>query len=256
MKRYSNVKVYREFAQLYTSGKFTEFSARMAQLLPSLLDQYKMKPETILDVACGEGTFAIAMTKAGFKVTGIDQSPKMLEIARKKARAEGVIITFHEMDMRQLELKTTFDLVTCWFDSLNYLLAIDDLTSTFNGVAQHLNPGGYFIFDMNTIFWLTTLAHRYTVTLEHETEDIFQVHRHSYDEETRIATFEITGFIKDNGCWKRQFDETHHERGYNIDEIRSCLNKAGLSEIACYGNLEEGLQYTPESKRVWFITKK
>jgi 2-polyprenyl-3-methyl-5-hydroxy-6-metoxy-1,4-benzoquinol methylase len=256
MKRFSNVKVYLEFAQLYTSGKFTEFSARMAQLLPSILDQYQMKPKTILDVACGEGTFAIAMAKAGFNVTGIDQSPEMLKIARKKAQAEGVTITLHEMDMRHLKLKTTFDMVTCWFDSLNYLLTNDDLASTFTGIAKHLNPRGHFIFDMNTIYWLTTLANRYAVTLERETENIFQVHRHSYDEKTRIATFEITGFIKDDGCWQRQVDETHHERGYTIDEIRSCLKNAGMTEIACSGNLEEGLPYSSESKRVWFIAKK
>ncbi|MFX1403729.1 MAG: class I SAM-dependent DNA methyltransferase [Promethearchaeota archaeon] len=228
----------------------------MAQLLPSLIDKFQMQPNTILDLACGEGTFAVAMAKAGFRVTGIDRSSDMLNLARKKAQAADVTIPFYEMDMQHFKLNTTFDLVTCWFDSLNYLLALDDLESTFNCVAQHLESGSHFVFDMNTIYWLATLAQRYAVTLERETERIFQVHRHSYDEDTRIATFEITGFIKDNGCWRRQVEETHHERGYTINEIRSCLNNAGLTEIACYGNLEEGLQYTPESKRVWFITKK
>jgi len=256
MKRFSNVKIYGKFAQLYASGDFPEFSAHMAQLLPSLLDKFQMQPKTIWDLACGGGTFAVAMAKAGFKVTGIDRSSEMLDLARKKAQAASITIPFYEMDMRHLELNTTFDLVTCWFDSLNYLLALDDLESVFNRVARHLEPGGHFVFDMNTIYWLTTLAPRYAVTLERETESIFQVHRHSYDENARIATFEITGFIKDNSCWRRQVDETHHERGYTIEEIRSCLNNAGLTEIACYGNLEESLPYAPESKRVWFITQK
>ena len=251
-----SVMIYRGFAQLYSLGDFPEFSAQMAQLLPSLLEQYHLQPSTILDIACGEGTFAILMAKRGYEVTGIDRSPEMLTFARKKAQKENLNISFHEMDMRHLELQTTFDLVTCWYDSLNYILNLDDLEATFTGVAQHLNSNGYFVFDMNTIHWLTTLAQRYAVRVERETNDIFQVHRHSYDENTRIAVFHIIGFLKENDCWIRRVDEHHHQRGYTLDEIRHCLNKASLTEIASWGNLEERLPVSADSKRVWFFVKK
>jgi ubiquinone/menaquinone biosynthesis C-methylase UbiE len=248
--------MYRGFARLYTDGDFPQFSTRIAEFLPAIFEEYHIRPKTILDLACGEGSFAVAMAKQGFQVTGVDQSPDMLNFARKKAQSKRLTIPLFEMDIRKLALDTSFDVVTCWFDSLNYLLNLDDLETTFIKTAQHLNPNGFFFFDMNTVHWLTTLAERYAVTLERETEDIFQVHRHSFDEDTRIATFEITGFIKDNDCWKRHVDETHHERGYTLDEIRACLNKAGLTELACYETLEERLPYTSNSKRVWFITKK
>lgn len=248
--------IYREFAQLYASGDFPEFSTYMAQLLPSVLKQYHIQPTTILDVACGEGTFAVLMTKQGYKVTGIDQSPEMLTLARKKAQAENLIISFHEMDMRHLKLQATFDLATCWYDSLNYILTLDDLEATFTGIAQHLNADGYFIFDLNTIHWLTTLAQRYAVRVERETNDIFQVHRHSYDKNTRIAVFHIIGFLKENDCWIRCVDEHHQQRGYTLDEIRQCLETAGFTEIACWGNLEERFPIAAYSKRVWFLVKK
>ncbi len=248
--------IYRDFASLYATGDFPQFSVRVAELLPALFEQYNIQPDTILDLACGEGSFAIAMAKQGFKVTGVDISTEMLDFACKKAQVENVQVSFLEMDIRQLDLNATFDLVTCWFDSLNYLLTLEDLEATFTRTVQHLNLGGFFMFDMNTIHWLTTLAKRHSVTLERETEDIFQVHRHSYDEDSHIATFKITGFVKDNDTWVRRVDETHQERGYTLEEIRLCLNKAGLREVACWNSLEERLPIAPDSKRVWFITQK
>ncbi len=228
----------------------------MAKLVLSILRNLECQPNTVLDIACGEGTFAIAMAKTGLDVIGIDRSKEMLRIAREQAKAANLLIEFYEMDMRQLDLRQSFDLITCWFDSLNYLLTLNDLKKAFKAIYDHMNPDGLFIFDMNTIYWLKTLADRYAVIIEKETSDVFQVHRHTYDKTTRIATFHLIAFLKENDCWQRRVDETHHERGYTLDEIRSCLNTAGLSEIACYGNLEERLPYTKESKRVWFITKK
>jgi predicted TPR repeat methyltransferase len=75
----------------------------------------------------------------------------MLEIARKRAATEGVRATFIRQYMRSLSLRGRFDLVTCWFDSLNYLLEIDDLARTFAGVSRVLDENGVFILDVNTI---------------------------------------------------------------------------------------------------------
>jgi len=248
--------IYDDFAFIYASGDYPQFSQEMANLLSSYLDTLDFRPKTLLDVACGEGTFAIAMAKKKHDVTGIDQSKTMLRIAREKAKHANVKVDFHEMDMRQLKLSKSFDIVTCWFDSLNYLLTMDDLFSTFNGIQQHLNTGGFFIFDLNTIHWLTTLAQRYAATIERETNEIFQVHRHTYDSETKIATFHLIAFLKENECWVRRVDEIHYERGYTLNEIRTSLQNTGLTEIASWGDFGQRLPVTADSKRVWFITKK
>jgi SAM-dependent methyltransferase len=250
------VSIYKEFAKVYASGDYPQFSKHMANILPPLLNSLNAKPKSLLDVACGEGAFAIAMAQKGFAVTGIDLSSEMLTIAKMQEKQISQKVLFQKMDMRKLRLSSSFDLITCWFDSLNYLLTNKDLEVTFKGIYNHLNTGGYFIFDMNTIYWLQTLADRYAVTIEKETNDVFQVHRHTFDEETKIATFHLIAFLKENSHWIRRVNETHFERGYTLDEIRLSLNKAGLTEIACYGNLEERLPFAKESKRIWFITKK
>ncbi|MDO8124449.1 MAG: class I SAM-dependent methyltransferase [Candidatus Hermodarchaeota archaeon] len=248
--------IYDAFAPYYASGGFTQYSQRMTEAFPSLMRHFNQTPETILDLACGEGTFAISMAQAGYQVTGIDRSPAMLKLAKTKSRTEKVSVTWRQLEMQHLEYENSFDIVTCWFDSLNYLLELDDLCATFKGVHNALRENGLFVFDMNTIYWLVTLAQRYAVTVERETEEIFQVHRHSYDFDKNIATFYITAFVKEKDRWLRRVDEIHKERGYTIGEIQECLKDAGFQELACWGDLEDQSPLTKESRRVYFITQK
>ncbi len=248
--------IYDAFATYYASGGFNKYSQRMADLFPSLLKQFKQTPQTMLDLACGEGTFAIAMAQAGYHVTGIDLSPAMLKLAKMKSKTEKITVTWRQLEMQHLDYDNSFDIVTCWFDSLNYLLELDHLRATFKGVHNALRENGLFVFDMNTIYWLVTLAQRYAATVERETEEIFQVHRHSYDFDKNIATFYITAFVKENDQWHRRVDEIHKERGYTLQEIQECLNDTGLQELACWGNIEDQGPLKKESRRVFFVTQK
>jgi len=251
--------LYREFALLYTKGPYPEYSRRVAELLPRVLERFGLKPKRVLDLACGEGTFAVELAKRGYQVTGVDLSPEMLSLAREKAKEAGVEVRFVEQDMRDLKLDERFDLVTCWYDSLNYLLEHDELVKTFHNVARVLSPGGLFIFDMNTRYGLAVGWQRHPCTVEVDRPDLFIAHRPSYDYERNIATLRITGFIKEKEregeCWRR-VDEEHKERGYTLEEIREGLKRAGLEELACWGNLREMAPPKPDSGRVWFVAEK
>ncbi|MCS7240469.1 MAG: hypothetical protein NZ651_04415 [Candidatus Bipolaricaulota bacterium] len=143
--------------------------------------------------------------------------------------------------------------MTCWYDSLNYLLEYDELGKTFANVARVLNPEGLFIFDMNTIYGLAVGWQRQLAYVEQDTEELFEVHRTSYDYERNIATMKITGSFREGDSWHR-IDEEHRERGYALREIRGALSAAGLVELACFGDLREMSEPKPESHRVWFVT--
>lgn len=248
--------MYREFARFYASGPYPEYSRRMAALLSPVLERFGAKPKTLLDLACGEGTFAVLMAQQGFKVTGVDASPEMLQFARKNAEEAGVEVRLIEQDMRTLSLPEKFDLVTCWYDSLNYLLEWEELTQTFANVARVLNPGGLFVFDMNTIYGLAVGWQRQQPAyVEQDTKELFEVHRTSYDYERNIATLRITGFVREGEAWRR-IDEEHCERGYTLAEIRKALSVARLKELACFGNLREMSEPKPDSGRVWFIARR
>jgi len=250
------MRIYREFARFYARGPYPEYSRTMSQLLPRVLERFGAKPETVLDFACGEGTFAVELARRGYRVTGVDLSPEMLELAREKAREAGVMVEFLQQDMRSLDLPGGFDLVTCWYDSLNYLLLeYEDLERTFANVAEVLNPGGLFISDMNTRYGLAVGWQRHPAYVEQDTEDLFEVHRPSYDYEQDIATLRITGFVREGEVWHK-VDEVHRERAYTLAQIRGALERAGLEELACWGSLREMAPPKPDSGRVWFVARR
>jgi len=247
--------IYGEFARVYSRGTYTEFSSHMADHLPGVLEQIGVSPKSILDLACGEGTFAVAMARLGYSVTGIDASPRMIEIARERADDARASVNFVTGDIRALKLKSEFDLVTCWYDSLNYLLELEDLRKTFEGATRALRPGGVFIFDMNSLFGLAKVWREAGCYVKNESAGTFEIHRHDYDFETGIGSVMITCFLKDNGHWRR-FDEEHRERAYPHQEILGLLSDAGLQTLASWGSFRDRSVVTPESGRIWYISRK
>ena len=186
--------IYRSFAYFYVRGPYT-FSETMAKYMPRILRKFRIKTKTLLDLACGDGRFAVMMAKKGMCVVGVDSSAHMLKYARDRARKERVKVAFYQQTMEKLSIRNRFDLVTCWFDSLNYLLADTELIKTFMNVHNILNERGIFIFDMNTIYGLSEIWGRQSSTIQQNTEGIFLVHHgYRYDKRTKCAFVDITGF--------------------------------------------------------------
>ena len=75
--------MFDQFAKVYARGSHPDLSHQMADVLPSVMKHYKIPsngPLKLLDIACGEGTFAVEMAKKGWVVTGIDLSEEMLRL--------------------------------------------------------------------------------------------------------------------------------------------------------------------------------
>lgn len=249
------MSIYERFAYFYTKGPYSQYSKRMVELLPVVLERFGAKPQTILDLACGEGTFAVAMAKKGFQVTGVDLSSQILQFAREWAKKEAVNAEFLLQDMRSLPFEERFDLVTCWYDSLNYLLELEDLERAFAGAWRALKKGGLFIFDMNTIYGLAVNWQQRPCNVQQDTPELFEIHRPIYDFEKNIATLRITGFVKEGNEWTR-IEEEHKERGYSLEGIKQSLKKIGFQELACWGSMKEMSEPKPDSGRVWFVAQK
>ena len=244
--------MYHDFAAFYAEGGWPRYSAQMVRMLPAVLERLGLWPRRILDLACGDGTFALAMARRGLRVTGVDASRRMLDIARERAEAEGVAVRFLQQDMRSLSLRGRFDLVTCWFDSLNYLMEAEDLARTFSGVSRLLGDNGVFIFDMNTIHGLAVEWVREPGQVHVDTGDAFLASVPQYDAGTRIASLHLTGFRRKGDSWVRM-DEVHRERGYTLTQVRRCLAGAQLREMACWASLERMDRPGRSSARVYFV---
>jgi len=248
--------LYEKFAAIYQQGPYLRFSQNLAEsVFPQYLKELEIHPGSLMDVACGEGSFAIAMSRMGYQVTGVDQSPQMIDLAKHQAQQEGENVRFLVGDMCSMNFESEFDLVTCFFDSLNYLLTIQELYQTFQNIYKALNPGGFFIFDMNTIYGLAVEWMRQESYIQNQTEDFIEFHKHSFDYENLIATVEITVFMKQGSLWER-FIEIHRERGYPIADLEFLLKEAGFEVLGVNGHLKKHSELFNSSPRVWFTARK
>ena len=93
---------------------------------------------TLLEVACGTGEI-IAALASGYQVSGLDISPSMLDVARKKL-PEGTPL--HVADMSRFRLNVKFDAIICVYHGINHLLDFSAWESFFGCAYRHLNEIG------------------------------------------------------------------------------------------------------------------
>ncbi|MEL6845446.1 MAG: class I SAM-dependent methyltransferase, partial [Bacteroidota bacterium] len=101
----------------------------------------------ILELCCGTGRLTLPIAQAGYRITGVDYTPSMLEQANAKASAAGLSIPFIEADMRTFDLPEQYDLIFIPFNSIHHLYQNEDLFQTLRAVKKHLKEGGLFLLD-------------------------------------------------------------------------------------------------------------
>jgi len=194
-----------------------------------IFEVFGMKPKKILDLACGTGTPTVLFAYKGFSITGVDNSPYMIEEARKKA-SNLSNSKFLVGDIRNLDfLKEKYDAAISIFDSLNNFLSKSELLDVFSSVRKVLEEKGIFVFDMNTIYCLKEYwGDKVKVK---EEGNFLSIWRTRYIERENLSELWITVFVPDeNGKYKR-VDELHREKGYPPRLIERLLKESGFKEI-------------------------
>lgn len=100
--------------------------------------------KTLLHLACGAGIYDFTF-KEYFRVTGVDISPGMLEVARELNPE----VTYHLGDMRFVQLDSTFDAVAIP-DAIGYMTSREDLHKALSNACRHLKPGGVLLLVVHT----------------------------------------------------------------------------------------------------------
>lgn len=102
----------------------------------------------VLDLCCGPGGHAVEFARRGFRVTGVDRSPFLLERAREKAEAAAADVAWVEEDMREFVRPGAFDLVCNLYTSFGYFEREEDNLRVLTNVLESLREGGTFVLDM------------------------------------------------------------------------------------------------------------
>ena len=178
-------------------------------------------------------------------------------------------VLFLEQDMRSFELYGTVGAVVCCLDSLNYLLGNGDLVACFRTVHNYLDPGGLFLFDMNTPYKHQNVLGENVFTFEEEDAscvwrnhysaadrgmDIFCAWQNFYDEKTRVCDFDLSFFEEQpDGSYLRS-DEHQQERCYDLEEIRSALATSGMELLGLFSDYRFSAP-TGQTERWYFAAR-
>ena len=197
-----------------------------------ILLQEGLAPRTAVDLACGTGSVACILAEKGLQVTGVDMSEDMLCVASQKAQSLEKPPLFVCQKLQELKLPRGVDLAVCALDSLDYITDPADCFQAICRVYKALNPGGCFIFDVNTPEKLRAMDGQMFID---EAEDVFCVWRGEFDENSNICSYGMDLFQRRDDVWHRSFEE-HREYAYSRQQLEAFLRRAGFTAIACYGD--------------------
>ena len=216
-----------------------------------ILEQEGLEVRTAADLACGTGSVALLLAERGISVTAVDISEEMLSVAAQRAQNVANRPLFVQQALQSLSLPRGVDLAVCALDGLDYITEPELCRQAIARVYKCLNPGGCFIFDINTPEKLRAMDGQ--VFLD-EDDDVYCVWRGEFDEKTNICSYGMDLFQRDGNAWHRSFEE-HREYAYSVAQMRDYLKAAGFTHIAVFGDrvLESP---RPNEQRVFIKARK
>jgi SAM-dependent methyltransferase len=136
--------LYGDLAEYYDRIYARKDYAAEAKRLRTIARRYLRRPgRSLLDVACGTGQH-LAEFRKYFDVAGVDLSPEMLRVARRKLGPE---VPLDRGDMRSFALGRQFDVVVCLFSAIGYLTTRRDRDRALRRFFEHVSPGGVLLVE-------------------------------------------------------------------------------------------------------------
>ncbi|NJE26818.1 class I SAM-dependent methyltransferase [Thermococcus sp. MV5] len=208
----------------------------------------KRDVKKILDLACGTGIPTLELARRGYEVIGMDLHEEMLEVAKRKAKREGLTIEFIQGDALEVDFNQEFDAVTMFFSSIMYFDE-RDIKKLFNSVAKALKPGGVFVADFPC--WFYGGSDGPIVWDENADEEKLVITDWRIVEPglQKLHFKRLVQILKPNGETKAFFvDDTLNI--YTPREMR-LLAKEHFDEVKIYGHLKRRLD--PNDRRYWLV---
>lgn len=215
-------EAYRALAEIYDRVySFKDYDAE-ARTLRGLIRKWGPRPSrTLLDVGCGTGTH-LERLAGTYEVTGIDASPAMLRIARRKLPA----VRFRLGRMESFDLGKRYDVVTCLFSAIGYMRTPAALHRSIRRFASHMEPGGLLIVEP----WIEPgnfhLRHPHLLTVN---DPDLKVARLSFSSRRGGVSVLEMRYLVATEVGLRDFVE-HHTMGlFTRAQMREAFVRAGLS---------------------------
>lgn len=246
------MRSYSVFAGFYDALTDNVGYPARAKYLFELFSRFGVSSGLMLDLACGTGSLSVELAKLGFEMIGVDNSPEMLAVASEKAAGQGQDILFLCQNMQQLDLYGTIDAAVCTLDSLNHITRPREVQAVLQRVSLFMNPGGVFIFDVNTPYKHSEVLGNQTFV--YDLDDVYCVWQNEYTPQTRVVSISLDFFIRSGNTYIRE-RESFSERAYTPGEWKQWLKSAGFELLAEYAELTD-CPPQEDTQRIIYVVKK
>ena len=246
---------YESFARVYDLFMDNIPYEEWCEYLAGLLEDQGIREGLVLELGCGTGNMTRLLAEKGYDMIGVDNSVDMLEIAMEKKEEEEQDILYLLQDMREFELYGTVRAVVSVCDSMNYIIEEEDLLEVFRLVNNYLDPGGIFIFDLNTEYKYEKILG--DTTIAEDREDASFIWDNYYDPEEKINEYDLALFIpvdKDGETLYRKYEETHYQKAYSLEKIKELLAEAGMEFIDAYDAFTRN-PVKEDSERIYILAR-
>ena len=246
------MEAYGKFAQVYDLFMDNVDYEGWADCLEKHLKEEGIEDGLVLELGCGTGTMTGLLARRGYDMIGVDNSEEMLAEAMEKKVEDGLDILYLLQDMQEFELYGTVYAAVSVCDSLNYITEKEELLQVFRLVNNYLDPGGIFLFDMNTVHKYRDILGDDTIA-ENRDEGSF-IWENSYDPDTGLNIYELAVFLpREDGLYEK-CEELHCQRAYEQAEIEALIREAGMEIVGVYDAYTDK-PASPDSERLLFIAR-
>ena len=244
---------YRLLAQHYDSF-FDDFRDPLLAARRHVLGPILPDVKSGCDLACGTGTTALVLARAGIRMYAVDLSEGMCRLTREKARRAGVPLRVLRADMRSFRLPRPVELVTCEFDALNHVPRRGDLKRVVHAVARALRPGGWFYFDVNNARGFKTF---WSGDVWFEKPGVVMVMRNRHSPAGDRGWSDLDWFIRRGRQWHRSHEHVQ-EVCWSAAEIRRALHAGGFEQARAWDAtpfFDRNPLIRPGCRTVWLARK-
>jgi len=219
---------YEVFSRVYDQDVHLEIPAAFFRTLAPLVRDAREGPP-ILDLGCGSGLVTERLARSGARVIGVDASPPMLALARRRCAPHRGRVRLLRRRLESLRLPPGSELALACGDVVNHLPSLGVVARVLRSVRRTLAPGGALVFDALTDFCFETYWPDNTHLLSGPHGDLLM--DCDWDPARRRGTARMIAYARERGGRFRRLETTLHEYAWRDRELVRALRAAGFAEV-------------------------
>ena len=224
----------KDYSKIYDLLYVNKDYKKEYSIIKGLIKKYLKEPKQLIDIGCGTGKYSNLLTKMGLDVVGLDKSSFMIKEAKNKYK-RNKRLSFIKSDLKTLNTKKKFDIVSSLFHILSYQITNKDIEKFFKNSYKILNLNGIIVFD----FWFKPgvlnlkQPNKFRKVVTKKNIIVRLTTSNWYRNYDRINDMhELLVFNKKKKL-QENFTETHKMRYFDLNFIKKRLKKNKFQFLSC-----------------------